>query len=92
MRKGRRTISRRITKKNNLLSRYYGKQWGARGGNGNFSREKPLLFPKNPLLLSSNSLIFQLIHTKSVFNSVINSQVMDCFSLLPTPLGLLNRI
>ena len=24
-------------------------------------------------------------HTKSVFNSTINSQVMDCFSLLPAP-------
>ncbi len=33
--------------------------------------------------------------TTSVFNSVINSQVMDCFSAapaLPAPLYLLNRI
>ena len=26
-----------------------------------------------------------LTDTKSVFNSVINSQVMNCFSLIPTP-------
>ncbi|ELP54402.1 hypothetical protein O53_3221 [Microcystis aeruginosa TAIHU98] len=28
-------------------------------------------------------------NTKSVFNSVINSQVINCFSLLPTPCSLL---
>ncbi|TRU95923.1 MAG: hypothetical protein EWV75_12620 [Microcystis wesenbergii Mw_QC_S_20081001_S30D] len=44
-----------------------------------------MLFPKNLLFLSPNSLIFQITHTKSVFNSVINSQVMDSFSLLLTP-------
>jgi hypothetical protein len=48
MRKGERTISRRITKKNNRLWRYYKEEW----------QEKPLLFPKNLLLLSQNSLIF----------------------------------
>jgi hypothetical protein len=48
MRKGERRISRRITKKNNRLSRYYKEGW----------QEKPLLFPKNLLLLSPNSLEF----------------------------------
>jgi hypothetical protein len=62
MRKGERTISRRITKKNNRLWRYYKEQWETRGSKGNFSGEKPRLFPKNPLLLSPNSLIFWLIH------------------------------
>jgi hypothetical protein len=52
MRKGERTISRRITKKNNRLWRYYKEEW----------QEKPLLFPKNLLLLSQNSLIFWLTH------------------------------
>jgi hypothetical protein len=66
MRKGRRTISRRITKKkNNPLSRYYKEEWEIWGSKGNFSREKPLLSPKNLLLFSPNSLIFWLIHTKS---------------------------
>jgi hypothetical protein len=58
MRKGERRISRRITKKNNRLWRYYKEQWETRGSKGNFSGEKPRLFPKNPLLLSSNSLGF----------------------------------
>jgi hypothetical protein len=41
MRKEMRKISRRITKKNNHLSRYYKEDWDRRGGKGDFYPKKP---------------------------------------------------